>query len=195
MSSIFLNVCLNIGSGNVARLSSRIVHHLPADRPLPRVWTKLSSDSAEALRLWAQCEGVREDDSGNLLSVIARRYVREVYPSKAIRTRADNDKELINLLRVIGQVPTDAILPMHNRRRRRGDGTGTGSGHARRLKACAASAQPDRAYFLAAASSFSNASMRACNAPTRPFKAPTLNTVALLAGASSLLPYASHDES
>ncbi|MFC5496279.1 hypothetical protein ACFPOE_01915 [Caenimonas terrae] len=47
--------------------------------------------------------------------MIARRYVREVYPTKAIRTRADNDKELIHLLRVFGQMPIDAILPMHIR--------------------------------------------------------------------------------
>ena len=81
----------------------------------PRVWTKLSGDRAEALRLWAQREGVQDDDSGKLLSVIARRYVREVYPTKAVRTRADNDKELIHLLRVFGQMPIDAILPMHIR--------------------------------------------------------------------------------
>jgi hypothetical protein len=81
----------------------------------PRVWTKLSSDRAEALRLWAQREGVQEDDSGKLLSVIARRYVREVYPTKAVRTRADNDKELIHLLRVFGLMPIDSILPMHIR--------------------------------------------------------------------------------
>ena len=28
----------------------------------PRVWTKLSADRAEALRMWAMREGVREDD-------------------------------------------------------------------------------------------------------------------------------------
>jgi integrase len=81
----------------------------------PRVWVKLSSDRAEALRLWAQREGVREDDSSKLVSVIARRYVREIYPSKAVRTRADNDKELLHLLRVFGHMPIDAILPMHIR--------------------------------------------------------------------------------
>lgn len=58
---------------------------------------------------------MKDDDSGKLLSVIARRYVREVYPTKAVRTRADNDKELIHLLRVFGLMPIDAILPMHIR--------------------------------------------------------------------------------
>jgi integrase len=82
---------------------------------VPRVWTKLSSDRAEALRLWAQREGVREDDSTKLFSLIVKRYVREVYPTKAVRTRADNDKELVHLLRVFGHMPIDAVLPMHIR--------------------------------------------------------------------------------
>lgn len=82
---------------------------------LPRVWTKLSSDRAEALRLWAQREGVKEDDSTRLFSVIARRYVREVYPTKAVRTRLDNDKEMVHLMRVFGHMPIDVIMPMHIR--------------------------------------------------------------------------------
>ncbi|MBA2965410.1 tyrosine-type recombinase/integrase [Ramlibacter sp. MAH-25] len=81
----------------------------------PRVWRKLSADRAEALRLWAQLEGVKEDDSSRLFSVIAKRYVREVYPTKAVRTRKDNDKELAQLLRVFGHMPIDAVLPMHIR--------------------------------------------------------------------------------
>lgn len=81
----------------------------------PRVWTKLSSDRAEALRLWAQREGVKEDDSTRLFSVIARRYVREVLPTKAPASRRDNERELANLLRVFGHVPIDFIAPMHVR--------------------------------------------------------------------------------
>lgn len=80
-----------------------------------RKWTRLSSDRAEALRLWAQVEGVRGDDSTKLFSVIVKRYQREVYPTKAPRTRQDNDKELVHLLRVFGHMPIDAILPMHIR--------------------------------------------------------------------------------
>ncbi len=81
----------------------------------PRIWTKLSSDRAEALRLWALREGAQEDDSTKLFSVIAKRYVREVYPTKSVRTRKDNDKELAHLLRVFGHMPIDAIMPMHVR--------------------------------------------------------------------------------
>jgi integrase len=81
----------------------------------PRVWRKLSTDRAEALRLWAQLEGVKEDDGSRTFAVIGKRYVREVYPTKAVRTRKDNDKELAQLLRVFGHMPIDAILPMHLR--------------------------------------------------------------------------------
>lgn len=81
----------------------------------PRVWTKLSSDRAEALRLWAQREGVREDESTRLFSVIAKRYIREIFPTKSIQTRKDNDKELANLMKVFAHMPIDAIAPMHVR--------------------------------------------------------------------------------
>jgi integrase len=91
----------------------RVWYHVSGS--LPRVWTKLSDDRAEALRLWAQREGVKEDDSTKLFSVVARRYVREVFPTKAYQTRRDNDKELANLLRVFGHMPVDAIAPMHIR--------------------------------------------------------------------------------
>ena len=81
----------------------------------PRTWTKLSSDRAEALRLWAQRECVKEDDSTRLFSVVARRYVREIFPTKSVQTRRDNDKELANLLKVFAHMPIDAIAPVHIR--------------------------------------------------------------------------------
>lgn len=81
----------------------------------PRVWTRLSNDRAEALRMWAMREGVKEDDSTKLFSVVVKRYIREVYPLKSVRTRKDNDKELVNLVRVFGHMPIDQIAPMHIR--------------------------------------------------------------------------------
>ena len=74
----------------------------------PRIWTKLSSDRAEALRQWAQRESVPEDDSTKLFCVVAKRYVREIFPSKSIQTRKDNDKELVHLLKVFAHMPIDA---------------------------------------------------------------------------------------
>lgn len=41
--------------------------------------------------------------------------MREVFPTKSVQTRRDNDKELTNLLRVFGHMPIDAIAPMHIR--------------------------------------------------------------------------------
>ena len=82
---------------------------------LPRKWTKLSKDRAEALRQWAQREGVQEDDSTRFFSVVARRYVREVFPTKGVQTRWDNEKELANLLKVFAHMPIDTIAPMHIR--------------------------------------------------------------------------------
>lgn len=49
------------------------------------------------------------------LAVVARRYVREIFPTKSVQTRKDNDKELANLLKVFAHVPIDAIAPMHFR--------------------------------------------------------------------------------
>ena len=67
------------------------------------------------MRLWAQREGVRADDSTKFFSVVAKRYIREIFPSKGIQTRKDNDKELANLLKVFAHMPIDAIAPMHVR--------------------------------------------------------------------------------
>lgn len=79
---------------------------------LPRKWSKLSSDRAEALRLWARLEGVREDESTRLFSVVAKRYIREIFPTKSVATRRDNDRELANLLKVFAHMPIDAIAPV-----------------------------------------------------------------------------------
>lgn len=65
--------------------------------------------------LWAQREGAREDDSTKLFSVVARRYVREVYPTTSIQTQLDKHKELASLLKVFAHKPIDAIAPMHIR--------------------------------------------------------------------------------
>lgn len=54
-------------------------------------------------------------DSTKVFSVVARRYVRKVYPTKSVQTRLDNDKELANLLKVFAHMPIDAIAPMHIR--------------------------------------------------------------------------------
>ena len=58
---------------------------------------------------------MREDDSTKIFSVVAKCYKREIFPSKSIQTRKDNDKELANLLKVFAHMPIEAIAPMHVR--------------------------------------------------------------------------------
>ena len=46
---------------------------------------------------------------------MAKRYVKEIFPSKSIQTRKENDKELANLLKVFAHMSIDAIAPTHVR--------------------------------------------------------------------------------
>ena len=77
----------------------------------PRKWLPLGDDINEARRQWAKLEGETEDPADKTFSVIVRRYKREVLPTKALRTRRDNEKELVQLEAVFGQVPIDGIQP------------------------------------------------------------------------------------
>ena len=73
----------------------------------------MSSYRTEPSQLRAQHEGVTEDDSGKLFSIVAKRYVRKVYLSKNVQPRRDRDKEMATLLKVFEHMPIDAIEPMH----------------------------------------------------------------------------------
>jgi len=82
---------------------------------IPRKWTPLGSDLNEARRKWAELEAEPVQGDDRTFGVIARRYVREVLPEKSARTRSDNLKELENLKAVFGDVPIEAITPVHVR--------------------------------------------------------------------------------
>ncbi len=58
---------------------------------------------------------MREDDATRLFAMEARRYTREIFPTKTATTRRDNEKELANLMKVCAHMPIDAIAPMHIR--------------------------------------------------------------------------------
>jgi hypothetical protein len=51
-----------------------------------------------------QAPGQNSIGTGGQYSIGAdtRRYVREVFPTKSVQTRNDNEKELANLLKVFG---------------------------------------------------------------------------------------------
>jgi integrase len=77
----------------------------------PRKWIALGADINEARRKWAVLEGEAEDPRDRTFAVIARRYRREVMPTKALLTQRDNERELDKLEAVFGAVPIDAIRP------------------------------------------------------------------------------------
>ena len=77
----------------------------------PRKWIPLGADLNEARRQWATLEGQADDPADRTFAVVARRYRRDVIPTKALRTRRDNEQELAKLEAVFGQVPIDAIRP------------------------------------------------------------------------------------
>ncbi len=81
----------------------------------PRKWTPLGRERAIALLTWARMEGAEPDPSVKTFEAIAQRYERQVMPTKARRTQADNLKELARLRAVFGRVLIESIKPHHVR--------------------------------------------------------------------------------
>ena len=81
----------------------------------PRKWTPLGRDRARALLEWARIEGTEVDPAVRTFEVIAQRYEREIMPTKAPRTQADNLKELDRLREVFGAMLIERIQPHHVR--------------------------------------------------------------------------------
>jgi len=95
-------------------IKGRTYWHVTSDAP--RKWTKLDSDYAIAIRLYAEIEGTRYPENVATFRAIAARYRREVFPRKAPQTQHDNEGELTNLEKVFGDMPIDSIKPHHVRR-------------------------------------------------------------------------------
>lgn len=81
----------------------------------PRKWTPLGCERAVALLAWARIEGAAPDPSVKTFEAIAQRYERQVMPGKAVRTQADNIKELALLRAVFGPMLIEHIKPHHVR--------------------------------------------------------------------------------
>lgn len=79
----------------------------------PRRWIKMGKDLAEAKLAWAKLEGEQPDNNDKAFSAVAKRYKKEIFPTKAPQTQKDNTKELENLLSAFGHMPIDAIKPQH----------------------------------------------------------------------------------
>lgn len=85
----------------------------------PRKEIPLGKDYTTAVAKWAELEGDKKDAPRKILTFkdAADRYIVEVLPGKAERTRDDNLKELANLLKFFNDPPAllDSIKPIHIR--------------------------------------------------------------------------------
>lgn len=77
----------------------------------PRQWIKLGKDLNQARIRWAELEGETANPADKTFAIVARRYEREIIPTKAIRTQRDNLAELAKLMAVFGAVAIDSIRP------------------------------------------------------------------------------------
>lgn len=76
----------------------------------PRRWEALGTDFAIALRRWAELVGQPAAAAPSpTFTEVARKYRLIVYPTKAPRTRKDNDGEFKKLEAVFGASPLDSI--------------------------------------------------------------------------------------
>lgn len=83
----------------------------------PRLEIALGADYAVAVRKWAELESDKPEIAHALIHVkhVWDRYMREVLPTKATRTQADNLKESVWLLKFFNDppAPLDAIEATH----------------------------------------------------------------------------------
>lgn len=108
---------LNLPKGMRARCqkSGRTFYYLDTGRK-PRHEIPLGSDYAEAVRQWSELTV-----TGKIAEVtfrdVAERYVIEIIPTKAVRTRKDNLAELANLYKFFDDPPCklDEIEPVYVR--------------------------------------------------------------------------------
>lgn len=82
---------------------------------VPRKWIALGKDRTAALIEWARIEGDAKPIETGTLKAAWKRYVTDVLPHKAARTRSDNLKEAERLLAVFGDMQLDDITPQHVR--------------------------------------------------------------------------------
>lgn len=71
----------------------------------------LGSDLDQAKLEWARLERRAAPKPSHLLGSLFDRYVKEIIPTKALRTQNDNMKELKQLRKAFEQAPIDSITP------------------------------------------------------------------------------------
>ncbi len=76
-----------------------------------RKWIKLSADYSEALAKWAELEGATS--SGETVAQAIDRYLVEVLPLKAEKTRIEYSRQALKFRTMWGSRRLDEIRPMH----------------------------------------------------------------------------------
>ncbi|MFA5241272.1 MAG: integrase [Sulfuricella sp.] len=78
-----------------------------------RVEIALGADLNEAKRKWAELECKPAPADTGLMKHIFDRYLRDVVPTKAIRTQKDNEEAIKQLRSTFDSAPINAITPQH----------------------------------------------------------------------------------
>ena len=78
-----------------------------------RIEIPLGTDLNEAKRKWAELECKPAPVETGLMKSIFDRYVRDIIPTKAIRTQKENILCLVQIRKVFDLAPIDAITPQH----------------------------------------------------------------------------------
>lgn len=84
----------------------------------PRREVPLGSDFVAAMQKWAELQQNAAAPLVVTFRMAADRYAREVIPGKAVRTQADNRRELVEILKFFDDppAPLEAIKPLHVRK-------------------------------------------------------------------------------
>lgn len=108
----------NLPKGMRARERGKKVHYYLDLGGKPRKELPLGFDYVAAVQKWAELTQMqRAKASRYTFPMVAEDYCKRVLPTKALRTRTDNEKELAWLLKFFGNppAPLDELEPMHVR--------------------------------------------------------------------------------
>lgn len=108
----------NLPRGMRARERGNKIHYYLDTGGKPRKEIPLGSDYVAAVHKWAELTAAKRPVGADYTFVdVAVAYRAKVFPTKAARTRSDNEKELEWLLKFFGDppAPLDGIEPLHVR--------------------------------------------------------------------------------
>lgn len=106
----------NLPKGMRARPRGKLIHYYLDTGAKPRKEIPLGSDYVLAVQKWAELTSSSKPAGGEVtFPYVAKRYKAEALPLKEPRTRRDNERELVWLLKFFGDppAPLESIEPTH----------------------------------------------------------------------------------